>query len=120
MCFFQISEFSNNKGLSYDIISGCKEILRVRQVILKLMQKCEGISKKMETVVSCLTKKTEVEDSDDEAIQITKQPQYLSPKYGQFDSLCIYIKEEKIHACIDKLSLFCVIAIGYPPVFYCM
>lgn len=74
-----ISEFSNNKGLSYDIISGCKEILRVRQVILKLMQKCEGISKKMETVVSCLTKKTEVEDSDDEAIQITKQPQYLSP-----------------------------------------
>uniref|UniRef100_K1QBX6 DNA helicase n=1 Tax=Magallana gigas TaxID=29159 RepID=K1QBX6_MAGGI len=74
-----ISQFSNNKGLSYDIISGCKEILRVRQVILKLMQKCEGISKKMETVVSCLTKRTEVEDSDDEAIQITKQPQYLSP-----------------------------------------
>lgn len=96
--FFQISQFSNNKGLSYDIISGCKEILRVRQVILKLMQKCEGISKKMETVVSCLTKRTEVEDSDDEAIQITKQPQYLSPKYGRFDSLCIYIKEEKLHA----------------------
>nr|XP_022344572.1 SWI/SNF-related matrix-associated actin-dependent regulator of chromatin subfamily A containing DEAD/H box 1B-like [Crassostrea virginica] len=73
-----ITEFSNNKGLSYDIISGCKEILRVRQVIVKLMQKCEGISKKMETVVSCLTKKTEVEESDDEMIQITKQPKYLS------------------------------------------
>lgn len=70
----------------------------MRQVILKLMQKCEGISKKMETVVSCLTKRTEVEDSDDEAIQITKQPQYLSPKYGRFDSLCIYIKVEKLHA----------------------
>ena len=74
----QITEFSNNKGLAYDIISGCKEILRVRQVIVKLMQKCEGISKKMETVVSCLTKKTEVEESDDEMIQITKQPKYLS------------------------------------------
>lgn len=45
---------------------------------MKLMQKCEGISKKMETVVSCLTKKTEVEESDDEMIQITKQPKYLS------------------------------------------
>lgn len=115
--FFQISQFSNNKGLSYDIISGCKEILRVRQVILKLMQKCEGISKKMETVVSCLTKRTEVEDSDDETIQITKQPQYLSPKYGWFDSLCIYIKEEKLHALIDRLTLLCVLGIVYPPLF---
>ncbi|XP_061176212.1 SWI/SNF-related matrix-associated actin-dependent regulator of chromatin subfamily A containing DEAD/H box 1B-like [Saccostrea echinata] len=74
------TEFYNNKALSYDIISGCKDILRVRQVIVKLMQKCEGISKKMETVVSCLTKKTEFdESSDDDSIQITKQPQNLSP-----------------------------------------
>lgn len=91
----------------------------MRQVILKLMQKCEGISKKMETVVSCLTKKTEVEDSDDEAIQITKQPQYLSPKYGGLIA-CVYIREEKMHAYIDKLLLLCVIAIGCPTLFYCM
>ncbi|XP_056013599.1 SWI/SNF-related matrix-associated actin-dependent regulator of chromatin subfamily A containing DEAD/H box 1-like isoform X2 [Ostrea edulis] len=74
------TEFCNNKALSYEIVSGCKEIFRVRQVILKLMQKCEGISKKMETVVSCLTKKTDIdESSDDESIQITKQPGNLSP-----------------------------------------
>lgn len=70
------------------------------------MQKCEGISKKMETVVSCLTKKTEVEDSDDEAIQITKQPQYLSPKYGGLLLVSISKKKKCMHILIN--CCYCV------------
>lgn len=65
------------KGLSLDIISGCKEIIKVRNVIIKLMQRCEKLSEKMENIVSYLTKNTELNDSDDK-IEIKKQPELLN------------------------------------------
>ncbi|KAH3718705.1 hypothetical protein DPMN_061511 [Dreissena polymorpha] len=53
------------KGLSYDLISGCREVIKIRD-------KCEGISASMQKVVSeLLHSNTQLElDSD----QITKQP----------------------------------------------
>jgi len=67
------------KGISYDIISGCREIIRVRNVIIRLMKKCEKISGEMESIVSYLTRKNDMDDLDDQ-IQITKQPSLISDK----------------------------------------
>ncbi|CAG2252996.1 SMARCAD1 [Mytilus edulis] len=76
-----VKSFTTTKGLSYDVIHGCNEIIRVRNVVIKLMEKCEKISKNMESIVSYLTNKQEIEDSDNDDIQIKKQPGNLNPSY---------------------------------------
>lgn len=48
--------------------------------MIKLMEKCEKISKNMESIVSYLTNKQEIEDSDNDDIQIKKQPGNLNPR----------------------------------------
>ncbi|KAJ8315230.1 hypothetical protein KUTeg_007380 [Tegillarca granosa] len=75
-----VEKFMTTKGLSYDVISGCKEIIHVRNVINTLMVKCEKISDEMGSVVAYLTRKAEEmgDDEFDDAIQITKQPKLLN------------------------------------------
>ncbi|XP_052088062.1 SWI/SNF-related matrix-associated actin-dependent regulator of chromatin subfamily A containing DEAD/H box 1A-like isoform X5 [Mytilus californianus] len=76
-----VQSFTTTKGLSYDVIHGCHEIIRVRNVVIKLMEKCEKISKNMESIVSYLTNKQELEEADNDDIQIKKQPGNLNPSY---------------------------------------
>ena len=73
----QVLKFTTTKGLSYDMISGCKEVIKMREVVIRLMQRCEKISSGMEKVVNnLLHSSTELEDGD----QITKQPSNLNQK----------------------------------------
>lgn len=76
-----VETFTSTRGLSYDVIHGCHEIIRVRNVVIKLMEKCEKISKDMESVVSYLTNKEDMDDADEEEIQIKKQPGNLNPSF---------------------------------------
>ena len=74
---FQVIKFTTTKGISYDIISGGKEVIKMREVVIRLMQRCEKISTSMEKVVhNLLHSSTELEDGE----QITKQPGNLNQK----------------------------------------
>ncbi|XP_060069241.1 SWI/SNF-related matrix-associated actin-dependent regulator of chromatin subfamily A containing DEAD/H box 1B-like [Ylistrum balloti] len=68
------------KGLTTDLIGGCREIIRVRDVIIRLMQKCEKISMEMERVVTYLTQQDSIDESDNR-IHITKQPALLNSEF---------------------------------------
>ncbi|XP_033740962.1 SWI/SNF-related matrix-associated actin-dependent regulator of chromatin subfamily A containing DEAD/H box 1-like [Pecten maximus] len=74
------NKFGSVKGLSPDLIGGCLEIIRVRDVIIRLMQKCEKISAEMERVVTYLTQQDSIDESDNR-IHITKQPALLNSDY---------------------------------------
>ena len=76
-----VEKFTTAKGLSYDVIHSSHEIIRVRNVVIKLMEKCERISKEMENVVSYLTSKGDMVDDDDDEIHIKKQPGNLNPSH---------------------------------------
>ena len=66
------------KGLSYDLISGCQEVIKIRDVVVRLMKRCEGMSKTMEkTVHDLIHSNTQMDDSE----EITKQPKLLNPEY---------------------------------------
>ncbi|XP_021366785.1 SWI/SNF-related matrix-associated actin-dependent regulator of chromatin subfamily A containing DEAD/H box 1-like [Mizuhopecten yessoensis] len=68
------------KGITTDLIGGCREIIRVREVIIRLMQKCEKISAEMERVVTYLTQQDSIDESDNR-IHITKQPALLNSEF---------------------------------------
>lgn len=71
-----VSKFVTVKGLTYDLISGCQEVIKIRHVVVRLMKRCEAISKTMEKVVHDLIhSNTQIDDSE----QITKQPKLLNP-----------------------------------------
>ncbi|XP_053396999.1 SWI/SNF-related matrix-associated actin-dependent regulator of chromatin subfamily A containing DEAD/H box 1A-like [Mercenaria mercenaria] len=71
-----VEKFVTVKGLTYDLISGCQEVIRIREVVVRLMKRCEGISKTMEKVVHDLIhSNTQLDNSE----QITKQPKLLNP-----------------------------------------
>lgn len=73
-----VLKFTTTKGLSYEMISGCKEVIKMREVVIRLMQRCEKISSGMEEVVNnLLHSSTELEDGD----QITKQPSNLNQNF---------------------------------------
>ncbi|KAK3091472.1 hypothetical protein FSP39_020046 [Pinctada imbricata] len=77
-----VEVFQDNKAVGLDVIRGCMEIIRVREVIVRLMQRCEKISKDMENVVSYLTTRSELdENDDDDNIRITKQPSLISERF---------------------------------------
>lgn len=76
-----VEKFTTAKGLSSDVVHSCHEIIRVRNVVIKLMEKCERISKEMENVVSYLTNKGDMVDDDGDDIQIKKQPGNLNPSH---------------------------------------
>ncbi|XP_019381861.1 PREDICTED: SWI/SNF-related matrix-associated actin-dependent regulator of chromatin subfamily A containing DEAD/H box 1 isoform X2 [Gavialis gangeticus] len=50
-----VSKMSKTNGLSEDIIWNCKTLLRERDVVLKLMNKCEDISNKLTNQVTRIT-----------------------------------------------------------------
>lgn len=73
-----VFKFTTTKGISYDIISGCKEVIKMREVVVRLMQRCEKISSSMEKIVNhLLHSNTELEDE----YQITKQPSNLNQNF---------------------------------------
>lgn len=72
----QIQRFNTEKQLSTSLISGCKEIMQVRNTIRRLMVRCESISQQMGLVVSRLTKQNGA--SGGEELRITKQPELLN------------------------------------------
>lgn len=71
-----VEKFVTVKGLTYDLISGCQEVIKIRDTVIRLMKKCEGISKTMEKIVSDLLHSTVQLDNSE---QITKQPKLLNP-----------------------------------------
>ena len=82
--------FQDTKTIGLDIIRGCLEIIKVRNVITRLMQHCEKISKDMENIVSYLTKRSELEQAEeDDVIKITKQPSLLSSRSDCLESCAI-------------------------------
>lgn len=66
---FQKEVFHKDNGLSEDLLSGCRVVLKERKVVLGLMSKCETISSKMVKQV------TEVMDKGTGAM---KQPRILN------------------------------------------
>ncbi|KAL4233687.1 ATP-dependent helicase smarcad1 [Mactra antiquata] len=71
-----VNKFVTVKGLSYDLINGCQEVIKIRDVVVRLMKRCESISHTMEKVVSNLIhSNTDVDDST----HIHKQPKLLNP-----------------------------------------
>ncbi|CAG5131476.1 unnamed protein product, partial [Candidula unifasciata] len=71
-----IQKFNSEKQLSTSLISGCKEIMQVRNTVRRLMVRCESISQQMGLVVSRLTKQNGA--SGGEELRITKQPELLN------------------------------------------
>ncbi|KAK3583927.1 hypothetical protein CHS0354_033713 [Potamilus streckersoni] len=71
-----VNKFTTTKGLTYEVISGCRELIKIRVVVIRLMQKCEKISEQMEMQVAHLREKSSIDISDDD--QITRQPAILN------------------------------------------
>ncbi|KAK0064363.1 SWI/SNF-matrix-actin-related regulator of chromatin subfamily A containing DEAD/H box 1B, partial [Biomphalaria pfeifferi] len=75
-----LDAFNAEKQLSTSLISGCKEIMHVRNTIRRLMMKCESISQQMGMVVSRLTRQDSQSTQRDE-LKITKQPELLNKEF---------------------------------------
>ncbi|GFO08557.1 swi/snf-related matrix-associated actin-dependent regulator of chromatin subfamily a containing dead/h box 1-like [Plakobranchus ocellatus] len=73
-----VEVFTSQKQLSTSLISGCKEIMQVRNTIRRLMMRCESISQQMGLVVSRLTSGGKGSGND---MQITKQPDLLNKDF---------------------------------------
>ena len=65
------------KGLTYDLITGCREFIKVRDAVINLMKKCENISITMQKVVSDLLHSKYTTDT---ASRITVQPKRINPE----------------------------------------
>ncbi|KAH9504929.1 ATP-dependent helicase smarcad1 [Bulinus truncatus] len=75
-----LNAFNSEKQLSTSLISGCKEIMQVRNTIRRLMMKCENISQQMGMVVSKLTR-LDSQGAEKVDLRITKQPELLNKDY---------------------------------------
>ncbi|KAI0218027.1 SWI/SNF-related matrix-associated actin-dependent regulator of chromatin subfamily A containing DEAD/H box 1 [Lamellibrachia satsuma] len=64
--------------LSLSLISGCRELLRTRKSVQRLMEKCEKISSEMACVINELTSEPQVDDGDNDNSYIMKQPALLN------------------------------------------
>ncbi|RUS74062.1 hypothetical protein EGW08_018169 [Elysia chlorotica] len=73
-----IERFTAQKQLSTALISGCKEIMHVRNTIRRLMVRCESISQQMGKVVSRLTAGERGGEGD---LRIIKQPEVLNKEF---------------------------------------
>ena len=71
-----MGKFTEQKGLSLSLVSGCKELLKIRGVVNRLMKHCEQIAQDMESIVSALTSNTTISQKDCDGY-ITKQPDTL-------------------------------------------
>ena len=70
----------SSKGVGFNMIHGCKELIKIRDVILKLMQSCETLAEKMENQVSKLMSKTAMDQVDTDENSIITQPRLLNEK----------------------------------------
>lgn len=72
-CLFpQNKQFYKDNGLSAELVHGCKNVLRERQVLKRLMNNCESIAMKMNKNV------TQVIGN---GMGSTKQPSFLNSKW---------------------------------------
>lgn len=74
-------KLDSTKALTSRLIGGGKEVIHMREVVIRLMKKCEKISKEMGDLASYLINTTDLdEDTESEyEMKITKQPLILSP-----------------------------------------
>lgn len=82
MC--QVAKFQTTKPLSYSLITRCWEIIQIREVVIRLMQRCEKISERLGSMVSALAGHVTVEELED---QITSQPKNLNPRYRNLKNI---------------------------------
>ncbi|XP_013416751.1 SWI/SNF-related matrix-associated actin-dependent regulator of chromatin subfamily A containing DEAD/H box 1 [Lingula anatina] len=73
-----VEKFDSTKGLSYDTLTGCQELIRTRAAVTKLMLRCEDISRRMESLVSRLTGDVALHGEEGE---ITRQPSVLNSDF---------------------------------------
>ena len=60
-------------------MSSCKQIIKVRDDVKKLMLRCEKMSKDMEAIVTHITRSTELQENVEE-LKIRQQPSILNEK----------------------------------------
>ncbi|XP_041354213.1 SWI/SNF-related matrix-associated actin-dependent regulator of chromatin subfamily A containing DEAD/H box 1-like [Gigantopelta aegis] len=72
-----IKKFDSTKSLSSNLITGCKDAIQSRNLVIKLMKRCQRIAEEMETVVSSITNST----SSLNACHINKQPSLLNAEF---------------------------------------
>lgn len=71
------------------LIDSAREILHARDTVNDLMNKCEQISLKLETLVSKIINKNSVDlDMETSSMKIKSQPKLLNPEYMEF----LYLK----------------------------
>ena len=73
-----VAKLENAKDLTFQLITSCKEVLRIRGVVNKLMKNCNRIASEMETIIADITSKTSLEEGDSERGYIDKQPSLLN------------------------------------------
>lgn len=73
----QFTKMTKTSGLSEDIVWNCKILLKERDVVLKLMNKCEDISNKLTKQVTRITR-------DGEYGWNIEQPSILNRRYLLF------------------------------------
>ncbi|MEE6517659.1 hypothetical protein FKM82_028014 [Ascaphus truei] len=69
-----LHKMTRASGLSEDLIWDCKTLIKEREVVLKLMSKCEEISRKLTKQVTQITE-------DGESLWNIKQPSILAKRY---------------------------------------
>lgn len=74
-----VSKFEkNSKTLPYYLITECKEVIKLRNSVRALMEKCQRISVELGNFVADLAGKTMMEEDDNDLGYIVKQPGLLS------------------------------------------
>ena len=66
------------KSLSFNLITNCKEVMKIRNVVKRMMERCAKLSSELESFVSDLTSKTDIDDADKDKGYVTKQPSLLN------------------------------------------
>lgn len=85
----QFTKMTKTTGLSEDIVWNCKTLLKERDVVLKLMNKCEDISNKLTKQVTRITE-------DGGCGWNIEQPSILNQRYL---SLFLYLQGCQIIRC---------------------
>jgi hypothetical protein len=75
---FQVAKIENSKDLGFQLITSCKEVLRIRGVVTKLMNNCKRIASEMESIIADITSKTSLDERDKDKGYIDKQPEMLN------------------------------------------
>lgn len=76
-----LEKLESTKALTSRLIGGGKEVIHMREVVIRLMKKCEKISKEMGDLASYLVNAADFEEDGKSVpeMKITKQPPILNP-----------------------------------------